>query len=184
MIVLHITPETNGYEKVELLANQIDRHNSLAAIKKDDIIYYTGGFIINDTPEICAILDTIPKDKQYEFVKSFKMDPFVAFYYDDTLPKEKDIWSILKEMGFVCHTKTVPVNKFEKIRSYLPDFLTNKFPIKTKTITDKFHLTAKIDNNTFDVYNNGIWYIDLHKNGNHIFSARRFKNDELLNLIK
>jgi len=80
MKILHITPSSNGYEEVTLLANQIDRTNSLSAIEKDGETYYTGGFILNDTPQIRAILDSIPDSEQYEFVKSFKMDPFVKFY--------------------------------------------------------------------------------------------------------
>jgi len=80
MKILHITPETNGYEEVELIANNIDRTNSLAAIKKDGVDYMTGGFLINGTPEIRAVLDSIPKEKQYGFVKDFKMTPFVKFY--------------------------------------------------------------------------------------------------------
>lgn len=42
----------------------------------------TGGFLINDTTEIRKILDSIPKDKQYEFIKYFKMDPFAKFYLE------------------------------------------------------------------------------------------------------
>ena len=80
MKILHITPSSNGYEEVTLLANQIDRTNSLSAIEKDGVLYYTGGFIVNDTPQIRAILDSILDSEQYEFVKSFKMDPFVKFY--------------------------------------------------------------------------------------------------------
>lgn len=83
MKILHITPSSNGYEEVTLLANRIDRTNSLAAIEKDGEMFYTGGFLINDTPQIRAILDAIPVMEQYEFVKSFKMDPFVKFYLNE-----------------------------------------------------------------------------------------------------
>ena len=83
MEILHITPNTNGYEKVKLVANRINRKNSFSAIIKDGEMFYTGGFIINDTPEIRKTLDLIPKDKQYEFVKSFKNDPFVKFYLEE-----------------------------------------------------------------------------------------------------
>jgi hypothetical protein len=44
----------------------------------------TGGFLINDTPRIRELLDVIPKDQQYEFVKEFKMEPFVKFYLEDS----------------------------------------------------------------------------------------------------
>lgn len=83
MQILHITPSTRGYEIVTLLANSIDRHNSLAAIEKNGEQFWTGGFILNDTPVIRKILDAIPDDEQYEFVKSFKMDPFVKFYLNE-----------------------------------------------------------------------------------------------------
>jgi hypothetical protein len=75
MKILHITPSTEGYESVELLANRISRTNNLAAIRKNGQVFYTGGFLIHDTPEIRAVLDKIPKAAQYEFIKEFKMDP-------------------------------------------------------------------------------------------------------------
>lgn len=83
MQVLHITPSTNGYEVVTLLANRINRANSLAMIEKDNEKFMTGGFIINDTPEIRAILDAMPKEQQHAFVQSFKMEPFVKPYYEE-----------------------------------------------------------------------------------------------------
>lgn len=83
MKVIHITPISEGYEIVELLANNVDRHNSFKVIKKDGQIFYTGGFIITDAPRIRAILDAMPKEDQYEFVKEFKMEPFEKLYLDD-----------------------------------------------------------------------------------------------------
>ncbi len=83
MKILHITPSTNGYEEVVLLANAINKTNNLAAIEKDGQLFMTGGFLINDTPKIREILDTIPKSQQYDFVKEFKMNPFVKFYLED-----------------------------------------------------------------------------------------------------
>lgn len=83
MKILHITPSTNGYETVTLIANAINKTNNLAAIEKDGERFMTGGFLINDTPEIREILDAIPKDQQFKFVKEFKMDPFVKFYLED-----------------------------------------------------------------------------------------------------
>jgi len=82
MKILHITPETNGYEEVKLLANNFNEKNSLAVIEKDNKKFLTGGFLINDTPEIRKVLDSIPKEKQYEFIKSIKMNPFVKAYYE------------------------------------------------------------------------------------------------------
>ena len=82
MNILHITPSSDGYEEVKLVANQISRTNNLAAIEKDGVQYMTGGFLINDTPRIRQILDAIPREDQYDFVKEFKMDPFVKFYLE------------------------------------------------------------------------------------------------------
>lgn len=83
MKILHITPKTNGYKEVELLANAVNKNNSLAVIKDEEGLKMTGGFLINDTLEIRKVLDSIEKDKQYEFIQSFKMDPFVKFYYEE-----------------------------------------------------------------------------------------------------
>jgi hypothetical protein len=83
MKILHITPATNGYEEVVLLANAINKTNNLAAIEKNGEQFMTGGFLINDTPKIRDVLDAIPKDQQYEFIKEFKMNPFVKFYLED-----------------------------------------------------------------------------------------------------
>lgn len=82
MKILHITPSSNGYEEVELVANQINRTNHLAAITKNGVEYMTGGFLVNDTSRIRQILDAIPREEQYDFVKEFKMDPFVKFYLE------------------------------------------------------------------------------------------------------
>jgi len=82
MKILHITPSSNGYEEVNLLANNVNRTNSFAVIEKNNKLFYTGGFLINDTPEIRKVLDNIAKEKQYDFVTLFKTDPFVKFYYE------------------------------------------------------------------------------------------------------
>ena len=82
MKVLHITPSTDGYEVVKLLANRYSRNNSLAVIElANGEKHITGGFLIKNTLKIREILDSIPKNKQYEFVKMFKETPFVDFYY-------------------------------------------------------------------------------------------------------
>jgi len=83
MKILHITPSTKGYEEVTLLANRISKTNGLSAIEKNEKQFMTGGFLINDTPQIRSVLDAIPTDKQYEFVKEFKMEPFVRLYLED-----------------------------------------------------------------------------------------------------
>ena len=89
MKILHITQKMNGYEDVELIASRVDEHNSLHAIEKNGKKFMSGGFIINDTPQIRKILDEIPKEDQYEFVKSFKMDPYVKLYADENWLTEK-----------------------------------------------------------------------------------------------
>jgi len=83
MKVLHITPSSNGYEEVILLANRISKKNGFSAIEKNGEQFMTGGFLINDTPQIRLVLDSIPKDKQYDFVKDFKTEPFIKFYLED-----------------------------------------------------------------------------------------------------
>ena len=75
MKVLHITADNNGYEIVELIKNKISEKNNLALIKKEGKEYMTGGFIIKNTPQIKNILDTIPKEKQYQFIKDIKLTP-------------------------------------------------------------------------------------------------------------
>lgn len=85
MKILHITPSTNGYEEVTLIANNVNKTNNFSVIEKDGEKFMTGGFLINDTPQIRKVLDAIPKKEQYAFVKDFKMDPFVKFYLEDDL---------------------------------------------------------------------------------------------------
>lgn len=83
MEILHITPSTKGYEKVTLLANKISKTNGFSAIEKDGEQFATGGFLINDSPQIRAALDAIPIEKQYEFVKEFRSVPFLKPYLLD-----------------------------------------------------------------------------------------------------
>lgn len=83
MKVLHITQSSDGYEEVILLANRHSTKNHLAVIVKDNKQFMTGGFLLNDTPQIREVLDKIPAKQQYDFVKSFKSDPFVKFYYTE-----------------------------------------------------------------------------------------------------
>ena len=81
--ILHITRNSNGYEEVELVANRINYKNSFALILKDGEERMTGGYLIHDTPEIRAALDSIPRDKQYAFVEMFKRDPWVKAYHEE-----------------------------------------------------------------------------------------------------
>ena len=60
--ILHITPATNGYEEVTLLANHVNKDNHFAVIEMaDGNKYMTGGLLLNDTPEVRQFLDSIPK---------------------------------------------------------------------------------------------------------------------------
>lgn len=81
MKVLHITPNTNGYEVVELVANRVSKQNSLSVIRVDSKEYMTGGFIINDTEDIRAVLDSLQPSKVYQFVKSFIIKPICDHLY-------------------------------------------------------------------------------------------------------
>lgn len=83
MIVLHITPSTDGYEEVTLLANRYDKKNHLAVIEKNGEEFITGGFLIHDTPMTRTALDELPKDFQYLFVQSFRQEPFVKSYFKE-----------------------------------------------------------------------------------------------------
>ena len=83
MKVIHIAENTDGYEIVTLLANKVSRNNGFSLIDVDGVMHMTGGFILNDTPEIRAVLDAIPNDKQYKFVLSFKAEPWVRSYADE-----------------------------------------------------------------------------------------------------
>lgn len=81
MKILHITPSTDGYEEVTLLANRVNRRNSLSVIEQNGQLFMTGGFLIKDTPQIRSVLDSMPKKDQYKFVYDFKVDPFVKCYW-------------------------------------------------------------------------------------------------------
>ncbi len=84
MKVLHITPNSNGYEVVELLANRYSRKNQLAVIKNDKgEELCTGGIILTNSNKIKSILDTIPRSEQYNWVREFRITPFVKFYFDE-----------------------------------------------------------------------------------------------------
>jgi len=83
MKILHITPSSNGYEEVTLLANRVSRKNHMSMIERDGEKFFTGGLLINDTAAIRKVLDAVPASDQYEFVRSFKCDPFKKPYYDE-----------------------------------------------------------------------------------------------------
>lgn len=83
MKILHITPNSNGYEEVELLANRISKTNHLALILKDGKEYMTGGLLISDTPENREALDSMPREIQYKAILALKTEPFVKPYAEE-----------------------------------------------------------------------------------------------------
>jgi len=97
--VLHITDDGSGYEVVYLIANRVNRTNHFSVIETiEGERLLSGGMIITDTLFIREILDKIPKEDQYEFVKEFKIDPFVRPYLEE--PFGKDEWDeINKKMA-------------------------------------------------------------------------------------
>jgi hypothetical protein len=89
MKILHITPSSGGYEEVTLIANRVSKNNPFSLVERKGIEYMSGGFLINDTKRIRAVLDLIHPDEQYEFVKEFKMNPFVKAYAEDEVMREE-----------------------------------------------------------------------------------------------
>ncbi len=89
MKVLHVTPSTDGYEEVILLANRISKTNGLALIEKNGKKFITGGFLITDTPEIRNVMNSIPKENLYQFLTDFRMTPFVLMYATEEMLKDE-----------------------------------------------------------------------------------------------
>jgi len=88
MKILHITPDGKGYEVVNLLANNVNKTNSMAVIERyleneTSEIHMTGGYLLMDTPEVRHILDNTQKALQYDLVNKFKVLPFAKSYYED-----------------------------------------------------------------------------------------------------
>lgn len=82
MKILHITPESNGYEEVTLLANRFSEKNHLAVIQKNGEEFITSGFLIEDNLVNRTWLDKVAKEKQYDFIKSLRTQPFVKEYFN------------------------------------------------------------------------------------------------------
>lgn len=82
MKILHITPSSNGYEQVTLLANRHSQKNHLAVIEKNGEQFITGGFLIEDNYINRKCLDKVTKEKQYDFIKSLRQEPFVKSYFE------------------------------------------------------------------------------------------------------
>lgn len=83
MKILHITPSSNGYEEVELIANRYSKNNHMAVIKKEGEEHFTGGFIVEDNFINRTWLDKVTRDKQYDFIKSLRQEPFTKAYYKE-----------------------------------------------------------------------------------------------------
>ena len=81
MKILHITPESNGYEEVTLLANRYSENNHLAVIEKDGEQFITGGFLIEDNLVNRKWFDKVAKEKQYDFIKSLREKPITKSYF-------------------------------------------------------------------------------------------------------
>ena len=87
MKILHITPSSDGYEEVTLLANRISKNNGLALIEKNGQRRMTGGLLIQDTPMVRSLLDATPKKLQYGLISDIKNDPYAALYWDEKIGK-------------------------------------------------------------------------------------------------
>ena len=83
MRILHITPETNGYEEVEMLANRVSDTNGFVPIRKNGEDFMTGGFTIRDTPQIRKMLDSFPKKDQYQLMCDLRLKPYMDKQYID-----------------------------------------------------------------------------------------------------
>ena len=82
MKVLHITEGPGGgYEEAVLIANNINERNGLSAITIDGLQYMSGGLMVEDTPEIRKILDSVLPELQYPLVKAFRTKPRVKREY-------------------------------------------------------------------------------------------------------
>ena len=76
MNVYHVTPSTDGVEIVRLVSLYVDEKNGLSVIEKDGIEYMTGGIMVPITPIIKVVLDSIPKEEHYEFLKDIRSTPW------------------------------------------------------------------------------------------------------------
>ena len=81
--ILHITPHSNGYDKVKLIANKFNKTCELAIIIDQDSLLMTGGFIIKDTKQIRKILDIMTGEEQLQFMKDIREEPFIKEYYEE-----------------------------------------------------------------------------------------------------
>lgn len=76
MNVYHVTPSTDGVEIVKLISLYVDEKNHLSLIEKDCAEYMTGGIMVSITPRIKVVLDSIPKEEHYEFLRDLRNTPW------------------------------------------------------------------------------------------------------------
>ena len=84
MNVYHVTPSTDGVEIVRLVSLYVDEKNRLSVIEKGGIECMTGGIMIPITPRIKVVMDSIPKEEHYEFLKDLRnthWDSSVGVYH-------------------------------------------------------------------------------------------------------
>ena len=95
MKVIHIAENTNGYEIVTLLAHRFNRKNQLHVIEVEvegkPVVMMTGGYLIQNKPEIIALLNTVPKGMQYKFINDLRTIPYVKTYYQDGFEEEMNL---------------------------------------------------------------------------------------------
>ena len=92
---------------------------------------------------------------------------------------EKNLWEILKEQyGFKLHVYEVAATSYQEFREFwCPNFWLKLFPLKKVKKTSEDWLSNNINGNEFEVLMVDCWYVELRKNGETIFSERRFNND-------
>ena len=80
---LHVADNVNGYERVKVLANRVNKKNSLAVVEKNGETFYTGGHLFPDTRGLRELFDSKPKSEHYAFATLLRTTPFVKEYYEE-----------------------------------------------------------------------------------------------------
>jgi hypothetical protein len=95
MKVYHVTPSSDGVEIVDLITLNVNKTNSLSVIEVDGVEHMTGGIIVPITPRTKVVLDTMPKEEHYEFLKDLRNTPYdksVRVYHQE-LPTSQELIS-------------------------------------------------------------------------------------------
>ena len=61
---------------LRLVSLYVDETNRLSVIEKDGVEYMTGGIMVPITPRIKVVLDSIPREEHYEFLKDLRNTPY------------------------------------------------------------------------------------------------------------